>query len=491
MGLIATLISTLAPLFLILSPITSYADQIISMHRTRSSAGFSLDIPLIMLSASLLKVFYWPGARFDASLLVQALVMLVVQVVLLKVALDNRPGWRGAEAALPFADQGMGGGWRMGFWRWRGQRLYWQFLLLFTTTLLTLQILLSPNPDKGKAYTTLLGTLGLGIEATLPLPQLYSNYNSQSCKGFRLSVLANWLLGDAMKMGFFFMNDADAVPWAFKLSDLSAHDRTLRKRLVQTNIVDELLNLDDATTMPSQSISHGTRRLGLRASSQIKSNINPRYKSHNYTTSPTSARPISQPAHAGIPRLHATQPPSTTRNTSTSSPSKPSPTSPPPLRHRRVVSSFLTIGTPHTPSFHLALFLRSPHVKSYPSLWAACSGSIEASDPSPQAAALREIQEETGLGSEELELLAEGERVELVDEGLGTKWEIWPFVWAWREGREGGRKVGERLRGRIRLDGEHVDVRFVRPGEVRGMDTVEGLAGTVERALARVGGCHG
>lgn len=40
---------------LISSPLTSYADQILSIHRNRSSAGFSLDIPLIMLVASILK----------------------------------------------------------------------------------------------------------------------------------------------------------------------------------------------------------------------------------------------------------------------------------------------------------------------------------------------------------------------------------------------------------------------------------------------------
>lgn len=40
---------------LISSPVTSYADQILSIHRNRSSAGFSLDIPLIMLVASILK----------------------------------------------------------------------------------------------------------------------------------------------------------------------------------------------------------------------------------------------------------------------------------------------------------------------------------------------------------------------------------------------------------------------------------------------------
>ncbi|KAG9729538.1 hypothetical protein KCU59_g13271, partial [Aureobasidium melanogenum] len=68
MGLISWLITHLAPIFLVTSPVTSYADQIYSIHRTRSSAGFSLDIPLIMLVASILKLFYWLGARFDLSL---------------------------------------------------------------------------------------------------------------------------------------------------------------------------------------------------------------------------------------------------------------------------------------------------------------------------------------------------------------------------------------------------------------------------------------
>lgn len=99
---------------LILSPLTSYADQILSIHRTKSSAGFSLDIPLIMLTASILKIFYWPGARYDAALLVQALIMVGVQALLLKVALDNRPVWRGEE---PFRGVWDGGNRLWGFWR--------------------------------------------------------------------------------------------------------------------------------------------------------------------------------------------------------------------------------------------------------------------------------------------------------------------------------------------------------------------------------------
>ena len=115
---------------LVLSPILSYADQIRSMRARRSSAGFSLDIPLLMLAASLLKLAYWPGARFAPSLVVQAVVTLAVQVVLLKVALDGRPsarrgGWGGGRLGGgpeegEEEEEGKGRPW--GFWRWREER---------------------------------------------------------------------------------------------------------------------------------------------------------------------------------------------------------------------------------------------------------------------------------------------------------------------------------------------------------------------------------
>lgn len=54
-GLIKDATALLAPVFIVLSPIISYSDQAISMHRKKTSAGFSLDIPLIMLVSSLLK----------------------------------------------------------------------------------------------------------------------------------------------------------------------------------------------------------------------------------------------------------------------------------------------------------------------------------------------------------------------------------------------------------------------------------------------------
>ena len=92
---------------------------------------------------------------------------------------------------------------------------YWEYLLGLTLTLLALHTFF--RPTSSSLYNQIIGYVGLAIEAILPLPQIHANQRAQSCKGFRLSVLANWLLGDAMKMGFFFMSEQGKVPWAFKL----------------------------------------------------------------------------------------------------------------------------------------------------------------------------------------------------------------------------------------------------------------------------------
>lgn len=97
---------------------------------------------------------------------------------------------------------------------WLFWRRYWEFLLYLTGLLTILHLLLQPNSNS--LYTQLVGYVGLAIEAILPLPQIFSNRRARSCKGFRVSVLANWLVGDTMKMSYFFTSAPGKVPWAFK-----------------------------------------------------------------------------------------------------------------------------------------------------------------------------------------------------------------------------------------------------------------------------------
>lgn len=88
----------------------------------------------------------------------------------------------------------------------------------FVFTLLLIHVLLPPI-SQSPTYISLLGYAGLGIEAFLPVPQIIANQRVQSCKGFRLSVLGAWLIGDGMKMGYFFLSK-EFIPWAFRISGI-------------------------------------------------------------------------------------------------------------------------------------------------------------------------------------------------------------------------------------------------------------------------------
>lgn len=155
--------------------------------------------------------------------------MVLIQLLLLHVALLHRPPIGAAHSlSKPFADSngapppipGSGGPSEnfmtrprpYNFWQWRPRKPYFHFLLGYTLTLLALQVLLGASSP---AYVSFQGYLALSIEALLPLPQILENQRTRSCAGFRVSVLANWLVGDAFKMTYFFLSGG-SVPWAFK-----------------------------------------------------------------------------------------------------------------------------------------------------------------------------------------------------------------------------------------------------------------------------------
>lgn len=98
---------------------------------------------------------------------------------------------------------------------------YFQTLLYLTLALTLIQVVLPPISHSA-FYTALLGYTGLTFEASLPLPQILKNHQARSCKGFRLSVIANWLVGDLLKMSYFFLGAGgeSTIPLAFKLCGL-------------------------------------------------------------------------------------------------------------------------------------------------------------------------------------------------------------------------------------------------------------------------------
>ncbi|KAG7285697.1 hypothetical protein NEMBOFW57_007990 [Staphylotrichum longicolle] len=97
-----------------------------------------------------------------------------------------------------------------------------------------------------------------------------------------------------------------------------------------------------------------------------------------------------------------------------------------PWKKRSVVSSFIMKLDAAEPK--VALFQRSDKVSTYRHHLAPISGTIESADPSPLAAAWREIAEETTLTPASLALLRQGKSYTFRDPSVRREWTVFPFL---------------------------------------------------------------
>jgi 8-oxo-dGTP diphosphatase len=136
------------------------------------------------------------------------------------------------------------------------------------------------------------------------------------------------------------------------------------------------------------------------------------------------------------------------------------------VRETSVVTCFLLRTDPQGRD-ELLILRRSGSVRTYRGRWAAVSGYLE---DEPEKQARREVQEETGLSSAELDLLRAGEPITFDDLELDTRWTVHPFLFRAQPGAA------------IAIDWEHTEARWVRPSALGRYRTVPRL----KEALARV-----
>jgi predicted aconitase with swiveling domain len=104
----------------------------------------------------------------------------------------------------------------------------------------------------------------------------------------------------------------------------------------------------------------------------------------------------------------------------------------------------------------ILLLKRSEKVGSYKGMWAGISGYVE-EDEVPEETAMREIQEEIGLEKKDLKFLRKGEKAYVRYNEL--IWLVHPILF-------------ETDNSKIHLDWEHVEFKWIRPGEILNYDTV-------------------
>ena len=112
---------------------------------------------------------------------------------------------------------------------------------------------------------------------------------------------------------------------------------------------------------------------------------------------------------------------------------------------------------------------RSRKVSTYSGHWAGVSGYLERENPLDQA--YTEMAEEVGLTGEDVTLLRVGEPLEIFDESQGLAWRVHPFLFAVHDP------------GRIRLDWENIEIRWIHPEELDELHTVPALRETLERVM--------
>lgn len=104
----------------------------------------------------------------------------------------------------------------------------------------------------------------------------------------------------------------------------------------------------------------------------------------------------------------------------------------------------------------ILLMKRADSKKMMPGRWEFPGGGVE-EDETPEEAALRELEEETGL-EEEMSVRGESAEIDTVHGRL----RIFPFL-------------VETVEGKIALSREHTDYKWISKDELEEFDTVEGL----------------
>ncbi|KAJ7050565.1 hypothetical protein C8F01DRAFT_1178832 [Mycena amicta] len=216
----ASWLSTLASIGMAIGPPLVYADQTFSIVKKKDATGFSRDVCAILLIANITRCFFWLGDRFEIALLVQSILMILAQLALLYICILYRPR---------LSPENVGGSSRLfSFWQWSTYTQHIEFL----AGLILLQAILFLILSSFQVYVVVLGFIALGLESTLPIPQLISNYNQRSLYGFRTSTLLGWVGGDAFKTVYFFVQGSPIQFKACAVFQLSIDLAIVGQRLV-------------------------------------------------------------------------------------------------------------------------------------------------------------------------------------------------------------------------------------------------------------------
>ncbi|NMJ86677.1 MAG: NUDIX domain-containing protein [Thaumarchaeota archaeon] len=133
------------------------------------------------------------------------------------------------------------------------------------------------------------------------------------------------------------------------------------------------------------------------------------------------------------------------------------------MKKVKVVTSFLMYEN------KILILRRSDKVLTMKYKWAGISGYIEYNERMLKRA-YKEINEETGLSSNEIEIIKTSEPLEIIDKELDTLWIIYPHLF-------------KTTRTNVKLDWEHDQYQWIEPAEITNYEGVPMLRETLQNVL--------
>lgn len=203
-------------LFMIFGPSVGYFAQAIKFQQTKSSAGFSKYMCLILLFANILRIFFWIGKRFTIVLLYQSLVVISSQFYLIYYCLkyDNTnsltlPTINEKEEINQLKTAKMSIIARVfdvkKFWMWERMVEYYLFTIFFVITIIFMCKVLG---FENQLFINIIGAISAFSESVIAIPQIKANYIKKDVSNLSTMMVLLWLLGDTFKTFYYIFSSS-------------------------------------------------------------------------------------------------------------------------------------------------------------------------------------------------------------------------------------------------------------------------------------------
>ena len=191
------LLSPIIDFCFVIFPTLGYIHQYIKIYKLKNSEGFSKFISFVLIIAYNIRIFFWIGDRFETSIILQAVLGFIMQIILLQLCVKYDKTTN-SKLNLNYFSYNL-------FWNWPFFMDYIYFISFITIFLSLISNLIGYD---NKSYMFILGLFSGVIEAMLDIPQIIELYKTKNPKTISYLLVFSWLGGDIFKFSYYAYKNA-------------------------------------------------------------------------------------------------------------------------------------------------------------------------------------------------------------------------------------------------------------------------------------------